>query len=703
MDAIDVLKQSFGYNTFREGQSELIYSVLQGRDVLGVMPTGAGKSLCYQIPALIFPGVTLVISPLIALMRDQVMALKAGGIPAAFINSSLSDAQCAKAVSNARKGKYKLIYIAPERLLSSDVASISQAENINLVAVDEAHCVSQWGHDFRPSYLNIPDFIDTLPKRPVLAAFTATATMRVREDMIELLKLKAPDQVTTSFDRPNLFFQVRRPSDKYGELAQYLQNNDENGIVYCSTRKQVERVTHWLQADGFSAVRYHAGLDEKERSTSQDDFLYDRARIIVATNAFGMGIDKSNVRFVIHYNMPKNIENYYQEAGRAGRDGLPADCILFYARNDFFTALRLINTSNNQEEIIRNKQLLNQMEQYCESKGCLRGFILKYFGEKTSDDCGHCGNCLGDIIQLDVTVDAQKVLSCITRLNREGKQLSYTHVVNILLGRSEDFKDFPSFGLMKGRPRRYIRAIVNRLKASDYIMGEKNMSVTQKARDVLFDDAKVMIREEDTKSKNQLKQMGNSNVRYDFSEELLMKLKKLRLEIAKEGKAAAFTVFSDATLVDMCQKRPKNMAEMLDVTGIGQIKLERYGKRFLNLLLAEAPCNATDEEKTETVTLDLSKMVELSENLLPISQVADTINAVLIRHGKTSTTGKKLNDMLEAAGYLIRKEGNRIPSQKGRDIGIMTIERESGKGSYMQCLFNKRAKEICIELFAQQG
>lgn len=702
MDAIDVLKQSFGYNTFREGQGELIHSVLQGRDVLGVMPTGAGKSLCYQIPALMFPGITLVISPLIALMRDQVMALKAGGISAAYINSSLSDAQCALVVSNAKKGKYKLIYIAPERLLSSGVASISQAENINFVAVDEAHCVSQWGHDFRPSYLNIPAFIDTLPKRPVLAAYTATATMRVREDMIELLKLKSPDRVITSFDRPNLFFQVRTPSDKYGELAHYLQNNDVNGIVYCSTRKQVERVTQRLQADGFSAVRYHAGLDDKERSNSQDDFLYDRARIIVATNAFGMGIDKSNVRFVIHYNMPKNIENYYQEAGRAGRDGLSADCILFYARNDFFTALHLINTSNNQEEIFRNKQLLNHMERYCESDGCLSGFILKYFGEKASDDCGHCGNCRGDSKKLDVTVDAQKVLSCITRLNRAGEQLNFTHTANILLGRSEDFKDFHSFGLMKGQTRHYIRPIVNRLKALGYITGDKNMTVTQKARDVLFGDAKVMIREEETKSKKQIKQMGKRDVRCDFSEELFLKLKKLRLEIAKEENQAAFIIFSDATLVDMCQKRPKNLDEMLDVSGIGKIKLERYGKRFLNLLLAKAPGKVADEEKSDTFSLDLSNMVEFSEDLQPISQVADTINAVLIRHGKTSTTGKKLNDMLEAAGYLIRKEGNRIPSQKGRDIGIMTIERESGKGSYMQCLFNKRAKEICIELFAQQ-
>lgn len=703
MDAIDVLKQSFGYNTFREGQGELIHSVLQGRDVLGVMPTGAGKSLCYQIPALMFPGITLVISPLIALMRDQVMALKAGGISAAYINSSLSDAQCAMAVSNAKKGKYKLIYVAPERLLSSGVASISQSGNINYVAVDEAHCVSQWGHDFRPSYLNISAFIDTLPKRPVLAAYTATATTRVREDIIELLKLKEPDQVITSFDRPNLFFQVRTPSDKYGELAQYLQNNDVNGIVYCSTRKQVERVTHQLQADGISAVRYHAGLDDKERSNSQDDFLYDRARIIVATNAFGMGIDKSNVRFVIHYNMPKNIENYYQEAGRAGRDGLPADCILFYARNDLFTALRLINTSNNQEEIFRNKQLLDHMERYCESEACLRGFILKYFGEKASDDCGNCGNCHGDIKKLDVTLDAQKILSSITRLNRAGKYLNFTHTANILLGRSEDFKELQSFGLMKGQTRKYIRTIVNRLKTLGYLAGDKNMIVTQKARDVLFGDAKVMIREETTKSKKIMKQMDSKDARYDFSEELFQKLKKMRLEIAKEEKVAAFIIFSDATLVDMCQKRPKKMSEMLDVIGIGKIKLERYGQRFLNLLLAEAQGKVADEEKMDTVPLDLSNMVELSENLLPISQVADTINAVLIRYGKTNTSGKKLNDLLEEAGYLKLQEGNRIPSQKGRDIGIMTIERESEKGSYTQCLFSKHAKEICIELFSQQG
>ncbi|MDR0843127.1 MAG: ATP-dependent DNA helicase, partial [Acidobacteriota bacterium] len=343
MTPTEILKQHFGYDEFREGQAEIIDALLSGRDALGVMPTGAGKSVCYQIPALALPGVTLVVSPLISLMRDQVQALVANGITAAFINSSLADTQWSRAMANARAGQYKIIYIAPERLLAPSMLELAQSLQISLVAVDEAHCISQWGQDFRPSYLDIPRFVEKLPTRPVLAAFTATATPRVREDILATLRLQNPLAAVTGFDRPNLYFEVKQPKDKYAALVQYLRKNDGNGIVYCSTRKEVEGVTERLQADGHSAARYHAGLPDRERSKSQDDFLYDHVRVIVATNAFGMGIDKSNVRFVIHYNMPQNVESYYQEAGRAGRDGLPSDCILFYARKDINTALFLIN------------------------------------------------------------------------------------------------------------------------------------------------------------------------------------------------------------------------------------------------------------------------------------------------------------------------------------------------------------------------
>ena len=504
-----ILKQYFGYESFREGQLEIIESIMQGRDAVGVMPTGAGKSICFQVLALLLPGVTLVVSPLISLMRDQVLSLTANGIPAAFINSSLTEGQIAKATANARAGKYKIIYVAPERLLTASMAELAKCINISLLAVDEAHCISQWGQDFCPSFLDIPEFINSLPNRqslsyrqslsnkPVLAAFTATATPRVREDILNKIGLLDPLVLVSGFDRPNLFFAVKQPGDKYAALAAYLDENSGSGIVYCSTRKEVENVAEWLAADGHASARYHAGLSDEERSKSQDGFLNDKVRVIVATNAFGMGIDKSNVRFVIHYNMPQNVESYYQEAGRAGRDGMPADCILFYSRKDIVTALYLINKSENYSEIARNKHLLEKMERYCETDGCLRQYILNYFGEKTDAGCGSCGNCesiesCGE--ETDVTEDAQKILSHISRLNRAGRRLMFTHTANILLGKSDMFTDLPTFGLMKGSSRSYIRKLTNRLASMGCVCDEKYLSVTPNANAVLFGGEKVFIR-----------------------------------------------------------------------------------------------------------------------------------------------------------------------------------------------------------------
>jgi len=595
MDPLDILKQYFGYHAFREGQADIIDELMHGRDVLGVMPTGAGKSLCYQIPAMLLPGVTLVVSPLISLMRDQVQALAANGIPAAFINSSLNENQSERVMAKAFAGEYKIIYIAPERLLTPSILRLAQTLPISLIAVDEAHCISQWGQDFRPSYLSIPKFVEGLSVRPVLAAFTATATPRVREDLMGTLELKAPFVLVTGFDRPNLYFDVKRPKNKYAALADYLKKNEGGGIVYCSTRKEVEKVAEKLVGDGFSAARYHAGLSDIERSRAQDDFLNDRTQIIIATNAFGMGIDKSNVRFVIHYNMPKNMESYYQEAGRAGRDGLPGDCILFYARGDISTAMFLINQSENQDEIARNRRLLDQMERYCETDGCLRQYILRYFGETTENDngngncdhCGNCGNCNGHFEEIDVTTDAQKVLSHITRLNRAGKRLMFTHTADILLGKSEDFTDLPTFGLMRGATRSYIRRLTSRLTALGYIESGLYLSAANKAREVLSGGVKVSLRDDKAErlSPKTYTEKQTGQVPYTFSEELLPELKKLRLEIAKEEKVPAFVIFSDATLMDMCNKHPNTVDEMLSVSGVGKVKLERYGERFLEAIL----------------------------------------------------------------------------------------------------------------------
>lgn len=442
---LQVLKQYFGYDDFREGQEHLIDSIINGRDVVGVMPTGSGKSICFQVPAMIFTGITLVISPLISLMKDQVNALTQSGIKTAFINSSLTEAQNYAAIKGASSGSYKIIYIAPERLRSSDFLSFACAADISLVAVDEAHCVSQWGQDFRPSYRDIASFVDRLPKRPVVAAFTATASPEVRADIIELLRLQDPTVLVTGFDRKNLFFEVQKPSCKQAALEEFLsEKKDRSGIVYCSTRNAVEEVCQRLNDKGYKASRYHAGLSDSERQTNQDDFLYDRVQIMVATNAFGMGIDKSNVSFVVHYNMPKNIESYYQEVGRAGRSGEDADCLLLYSGQDVRTNMFLIENSKDleypdleTEQLLkaRDRQRLKEMTFFCHTTDCLRSYILKYFGEKPANYCGHCTNCTRNFESVDITIEAQKVISCVFRVKeRYGVQM----IIDVLRGSAKE-------------------------------------------------------------------------------------------------------------------------------------------------------------------------------------------------------------------------------------------------------------------------
>ncbi|MBQ3156073.1 MAG: RecQ family ATP-dependent DNA helicase [Clostridia bacterium] len=405
MDKLQVLRRYFGHDSFRPGQETMVDALLSGRDALGVMPTGAGKSMCYQVPAMLLEGITLVISPLISLMADQVAALKSAGIPAAYLNSSLTPRQMDLALERAAQGAYKIIYVAPERLETASFLRFAQNVKIALLAVDEAHCVSQWGQDFRPVYLRIADFVARLPVRPVMGAFTATATRRVREDIIRHLQLVNPVSVTTGFDRPNLYFEVVRPKDRDRALLEVLQGRqDQSGVIYCATRKAVEELCDRLNGAGFVAARYHAGLTDEERKQNQEDFQYDRVRVMVATNAFGMGIDKSNVRFVIHYHMPRSMEAYYQEAGRAGRDGEPAECILLYSGQDIFTAKWMIQhnppnealSAAEQAEVRRlDLQRLQSMIDYCTRDQCLRSCILRYFGERVQEDCGECGYCTG--------------------------------------------------------------------------------------------------------------------------------------------------------------------------------------------------------------------------------------------------------------------------------------------------------------------
>ncbi|MEG1505110.1 MAG: RecQ family ATP-dependent DNA helicase, partial [Lachnospiraceae bacterium] len=419
----ELLRKYFGYHEFREGQELLIDSILAGRDTVGIMPTGAGKSICFQIPALLFQGITIVISPLISLMKDQVTALNEAGIHAAFLNSSLSFGQYRKALAYAQQGVYKIIYVAPERLETDSFLEFALHAEISMISIDEAHCISQWGQDFRPSYLKIIEFVKKLPMRPVISAFTATATKTVLEDVIGLLHMQEPTVLTTGFDRINLTFTVMHPGDKYKTTFQYVaEHENQCGIIYCLTRKLVEEVTEKLAGSGCSVTRYHAGLSDGERKQNQEDFLYDRKQIMVATNAFGMGIDKSNVRYVIHYNMPKNIESYYQEAGRAGRDGLPSECILLYGGQDVVTNQFFINQEQRSEEMdeemaeiikARERERLKKMTFYCFTTECLREYILRYFGEQGSHYCGNCSNCLTQFEEVDITESVKTLIRCV--------------------------------------------------------------------------------------------------------------------------------------------------------------------------------------------------------------------------------------------------------------------------------------------------
>ncbi len=597
-----LLKQYFGHAGFRPGQEPLIDALLQGRDVLGVMPTGAGKSICYQLPALLLPGITLVISPLISLMKDQVTALREAGLAAAYINSSLTYPQYVEVLRRARQGAYTIIYVAPERLSTDAFLAFAQTAQISLIAVDEAHCVSQWGQDFRPSYLKIAEFCQSLPNRPPVGAFTATATSAVKEDIVRLLGLRNPLTLTTGFDRPNLYFSVETPKNKDLWLVSYLKSHcEQSGIIYCATRKNVEKVCGNLQRLGFPVTRYHAGLEDEERRNNQDDFLFDHATIMVATNAFGMGIDKSNVSFVVHYNMPKSMESYYQEAGRAGRDGTRAECVLLYAPADVQTARFFIDNSDENENLTeeerslvreRDLQRLTKMVGYCKTKDCLRHYILGYFGEQSPLHCQNCGNCRAEMSEYDITTEAQKILSCVIRVERKyGFGLGVMQIIRTLTGIKEKrilelgLDQLSTYGTMSRLDNAAIRRYIDHLIDQGYLLLTDGkypvLHTTEKANEVLFHGEKVMIVD---RKQPKAVSIAATKETAPADKDLYNALSALRYKIANLEGVPAFVVFSNATLLDMAAKQPVIRPEFLQVSGVGNRKAERYGEAFMQCI-----------------------------------------------------------------------------------------------------------------------
>lgn len=599
MTKYEILKEYFGYDGFRTGQEPLIDSILEKKDTLGIMPTGAGKSICYQVPALMFPGITLVVSPLISLMKDQVGALNQAGVHAAYLNSSLTYNQYRLALSYAKEGRYKIIYVAPERLMTEEFIEFTEQVDISMISIDEAHCISQWGQDFRPSYLLIVDFIRRMKKRPVISAFTATATKDVREDIVRILSMENPTIVSTGYDRSNLFYSVQTPKDKYEFVRNYLlDNSDQSGVIYCNTRKLVEEVCLRLEREGVAVTRYHAGLSDAERQKNQDDFIFDVKPIMVATNAFGMGIDKSNVRFVIHYNMPKNLESYYQEAGRAGRDGETAECILLYSGQDVRVNQYMIENSTDNEELDwaqrevvkqQDRERLKKMTFYCYTNECLRDYVLRYFGEYGSNYCGNCSNCLKNYEDVDITREAKAIITCVEETHqRYGINL----ILSIVAGsnteqiRRTGVMDLSSYGSLKEVSKVKLRNIMNHLLLSDRLLLTNDefpiLKLTEKSEISLNDTILMKLAKE--REKVQTVKKEKKQVVGEANSDLFIKLRTLRLELSKKEKVPPYIIFSDKTLTDMSAKAPVTKEEMLSVSGVGEVKFRRYGEAFMEVI-----------------------------------------------------------------------------------------------------------------------
>lgn len=747
MDKIQILKKYFGYDSFREGQELLIDDILKGRDVLGIMPTGAGKSICYQVPALLFSGITIVISPLISLMKDQVQFLNEAGIHAAFINSSLTENQVSKAIGFAEEGRYKIIYVAPERLETYEFLRFAQNADISMVTVDEAHCISQWGQDFRPSYVKIVKFISMLPKRPVVSGFTATATEVVKEDILCILGLYQPRVLVTGFDRGNLYFSVEHVKKKNDYIVRYIKKHmDESGIIYCSTRKNVDMINELLESYGVLVTRYHAGMGQEQRKMSQDDFIYDRKKVIAATNAFGMGIDKSNVRYVIHYNMPQSLENYYQEAGRAGRDGEAAECILLYSPQDIMINRFLIENKEKTPEMEpedlralmeRDEERLGIMSGYCQTTSCLRAYILNYFGDSAGENCGNCSNCLAEYEEMNVTDIAKKILSCI-------QECRGRYGINVITGTlrgerrakllSYGVDQFESYGICRSTGEDLLKRIIRHLTEENVIFTTKDkyalLKLGNRAKKVAEGSMEINLRfilgdalEKEQKEAPMQKQR-KSDILTSKGFELFEYLRKLRAEIAREENMPPYIIFSDKTLVDMCVKLPFHKEEMLNVSGIGENKYQKYGSRF-----EQAVKDFTGGEREnysfkqsdvkvkpgprDGRKLEFALLPEIAEQIAfkpraTLSELVEQINSLRDAQTMKRLTNKEIFGWLMSEGFVgeIFRNGIVIKelSEKGKAAGIIAETVMSQKGNPYEVLYyNEEAQKMIVEHLENLG
>ena len=706
--ADEALKVLFGYRSFREGQKDIIDHILQGRDTFAVMPTGAGKSVCYQIPAMLLPGITLVISPLISLMQDQVKSLNEAGISAAFINSALSEKMFYETVQRARQGIYKLIYVAPERLMTEGFLSLVKSVRISMVTVDEAHCISQWGQDFRPSYTKILEFVQMLDERPIVSAFTATATELVRTDIVQTLKLQNPYILVNGFDRKNLFFQVEKPKNKDKYLLDYIgAHRDESGIIYCATRKNVDKVYELLRQRGFSVGRYHAGLDAEERKKMQNDFVFDYTSIIVATNAFGMGIDKLNVRFVIHYNMPQSMENYYQEAGRAGRDGLDSKCILLFSPQDivinrFLLEHKELSDLEGDLESIkqRDMQRLRAMETYCYTTDCLRNYILKYFGENPQKPCEDCGNCQREFETLDMTDEAKKIINCVYEMKgRYGKTLIIDTVCGVNTARIREVgaADYKTYGVLAKSNRNLLRRLIEQMIFEGYLqqIGDYQVinlgDITPLKNPATRILVKVMDEDEQPKKPEKQKPKNMVSGRDSLPTAgvpLFEKLRKLRLDIARKQDMPPYIVFNDRTLIDMVMKVPESKVEMLNVSGVSDNKYQKYGEIFLETIQkykTEHPEILEEKQNRQPINISIVDNF-VNKEYMYVSEIKDEINRICEEANLRKTTVPKLMEILLSEGLLVKEQyegqSRKMFTEKGRNQGIEAIEKINAKGDH---------------------